>query len=179
MLQNPGLAAPLAGWHPRIIYKTEALVKQKQRSLVGLDAWVEAMLQRGALPAPLSEKWPNRCFTHELQSEAMLHNGPTSEKAIVDKLRDVGLIAADDSARFNANGNRGWQFLPLPVCRAAWERRMGGAWHWTFPCEAWASPSECSRPGLRRNLCLLASGGAFKSCGVLIAIITNNKDANC
>jgi hypothetical protein len=136
------LAMPLAGWHPRVIYKTEALVKQKQRSLVGLDAWIEALLQRGSLPVPFSKKWTNRCYSRDLQAEAMQFNGPTSERIIIEKLREIGLIAVDDSARFNADGNRGWQFLPLPVCRSAWALRHGGDWLWTFPCGAWAPPPE-------------------------------------
>jgi hypothetical protein len=136
------LTLDLKGWHPRVIYKNQTLIKQQQRSLRGLDAWIENMLQRGSLPAPLSGKWSNRCYSRDLQAEAGLYNGQTSERAIVETCRDIGLISKDDRvARFNA-GHRGWQFLPLPVCRAAWERKMGGDWLWTVPCIAWAAPED-------------------------------------
>jgi len=140
------LAMPLAGWHPRMIYKTEALVKQKQRSLVGLDAWIEQMLQRGSLPRPYTKKWANRCHSRELQAEAAIYNGQTSERAIVDKLRRIGLIVGDPSAEFNAEGHRGWQFLPLKVCREAWEQRMGGTWLWTVGLDEWTYPSVLDEP---------------------------------
>jgi len=47
------LQLDLAGWHPKEIYKTAALMEQKQQSLRGLDAWIEAMLQSGSLPEPI------------------------------------------------------------------------------------------------------------------------------
>jgi Family of unknown function (DUF5906) len=44
------LRLDLGDWEPQDIYGTEALVKEKQHSLRGLDAWIEGMLQKGQLP---------------------------------------------------------------------------------------------------------------------------------
>lgn len=46
------LRLDLDGWHPKRIYKTQALMEQKGHSLRGLDASIETMLQEGALPKP-------------------------------------------------------------------------------------------------------------------------------
>ena len=56
------LKLDLGDWHPMQIYRTAALTEQKQRSLRGLDAWIETMLQEGLLPSGL-DAYPNRCYT--------------------------------------------------------------------------------------------------------------------
>ena len=129
------LRLDLRGWHPKQIYETAALVEQKQHSLRGLDAWIEAMLQEGVLPVPLSDAYPNRCLSEHLLASAKAHDPHTNWIRVLNKLKQIFPGIED----FNIQLARGWAFPPLADCRAAWETRNGGRWHWHREAKRWGN----------------------------------------
>jgi hypothetical protein len=127
------LRLDLGGWHPKEIYKTQALLEQKLHSLRGLDAWIEGMLQNGKLPAcDIYNKYPNRAYSVELLKAAMAHDRYTNETVVAAKLKKLF-----DVTPFNKSGRRGWVFPPLADCRKAWETRNGGKWQWDSDIPEW------------------------------------------
>jgi hypothetical protein len=122
----------LGGWHPKMIYKTAALMEQKQHSLRGLDAWIETILQDGRVPKPSSSKYPNRCLSEDLLASAKEHDKYTNGSRIARKLQEVLGVT-----EFNIGSARGWAFPELSECRRLWERRNGGHWHWHHNATAW------------------------------------------
>jgi len=134
------LQLDLGDWHPKLIYKTAALTKQKQRSLRGLDAWIETMLQRGALPYPVYN-YPNRALSESLLEEAKRHDQYTNDTVISVKLKEVfGEFDKDPVGMKpgNSGGKRLWIFPPLLECRAKWEKRNGGEWPWHQDIGEWS-----------------------------------------
>lgn len=139
-MDNGGIAAmlndlqrlDLKGWHPRELYRTAALVEQKQHSLRGLDAWVESLLQAGRMPVVCSSKYPNRCLSKDLLADAMRFDKFTNSTLVANKLKDLLGVA-----EFNNKIARGWVFPPLRDCRRLWERRNGGAWNWHHDVDEW------------------------------------------
>jgi hypothetical protein len=131
------LRLDLGDWEPQDIYETEALVKQKQHSLRGLDAWIEGMLQKDQLPVPYSLKYPNRCLTDHLVAEAKQFDRYTNETLVPTKLKET----FSSLKHFNNQVSRGWIFPPLSECRAAWERCYGGKWNWIYQVKDWQWPS--------------------------------------
>jgi hypothetical protein len=136
------LRLDLGEWHPKKIYVTSALVEQKGHSLRGLDAWIEAMLQEGALPKPVVN-YPNRCLSEHLADAAKEFDRYTNKSAIADKLKKVFKSpgSADGETRmkdFNNKVARGWAFPPLDECRKIWADRNGGTWRWHREVEEWA-----------------------------------------
>lgn len=126
------LRLDLGGWHPKHIYETAALVEQKQHSLRGLDAWIEAMLQEGVLPVPSSAQYPNRCLSKNLLGAAKEFDRFTNESRVAKKLQDLLLVS-----QFNNKYARGWVFPSLAECRRLWEMRNGGRWHWRRDVSEW------------------------------------------
>jgi hypothetical protein len=126
------LQLELGNWHPKQIYKTAALMEQKQHSLRGLDAWIEGMLQRGSLPVPRSAKYPNRCLSKDLEDEAKEYDKFTNSSRMVKKLKDMF-----DVEEFNTQTARGWAFPSLLECRQTWEARNGGQWEWHHDVKEW------------------------------------------
>jgi hypothetical protein len=108
---------------------------EKQHSLRGLDAWIEAMLQEGVLPVPLSEAYPNRCLSEHLLAGAKAHDPHTNWIRVLNKLKQIFPGIED----FNIQLARGWAFPPLAECRAAWEARNGGRWHWHREAKRWGN----------------------------------------
>lgn len=130
------LRLDLGDWEPGEIYKTAALVEQKQRSLHGLDVWIEGFLQRGRLPVPYSIKYPNRCLSHALLEDALRFDRYSNETLVVTKLKKMFAGMKD----FNNQSTRGWIFPALPDCRQAWEQRYGGQWIWLYDAKEWQLP---------------------------------------
>jgi hypothetical protein len=124
------LRLDLGDWHPREIYKTQALLEQKQHSLRGLDAWIEGMLQEGRLPGVV-QNYPNRAYSSALLEAAMQSDRYTNSTAVALKLQELFKVTD-----FNTKG-RGWIFPPLADCRAAWEKRNGGKWQWHRDVSEW------------------------------------------
>jgi hypothetical protein len=125
------LRLDLGGWHPKLIYETDALMEQKQHSLRGLDAWIEALLQEGVLPCA-SGKYPNRSLTQDLVAAARRYDPHTNDSQVPRKLQQV-LHVTD----YNVQTARGWAFPSLPECRQLWEARNGGRWHWRRKLDGW------------------------------------------
>jgi Family of unknown function (DUF5906) len=122
----------LGSWHPKQIYETAALVEQKQHSLRGLEAWIESLLQAGALPKPVSVSYPNRCLSKDLLAAAKDFDPYTNESLMAKKLQQVLGVAP-----FNIKYARGWAFPPLTECRGLWEVRNGGRWRWLRDAAKW------------------------------------------
>jgi hypothetical protein len=125
----------LRGWHPKMVYKTKALIDQKAHSLRGLDAWIEGMLQEGRLPIPLSPEYPNRCLSENLLTSARQFDPHTNSRRVADKLKKIL-----DAKPFNTQDLRGWEFPPLPDCRSLWEAHNRSRWDWHHPVTIWAPP---------------------------------------
>jgi len=126
------LALDLIGWHPKMIYETSALVKQKQHTLRGLDAWIETMLQEGTLPQPVSLTYPNRSLSQNLLTTAKEFEPFTNATRVALKLQHV--LGVEE---FNVKNPRGWAFPPLLECRASWEIRNGERWSWHRDMTEW------------------------------------------
>jgi hypothetical protein len=128
----------LGDWHPRELYRTAALVEQKQHSLRGLDAWIESLLQAGRLPdvSPIS-KYPNRCLSEALLEDAKRFDRFTNGTLVANKLKTVLKVTP-----FNNKVARGWAFPPLREARRLWEQRNGGAWNWHVPAEEWGKMED-------------------------------------
>jgi hypothetical protein len=126
------LRLDLGNWHPKQIYKTAALAEQKQHSLRGLDAWIEAMLQEGIVPRVISSKYPNRCLSADLLESAKEYDQYANASRVTRKLKE--LFGMED---FNVQVARGWAFPPLAECRKTWERRNGGHWQWNNNLAEW------------------------------------------
>jgi hypothetical protein len=123
----------LRGWHPKQIYKSSALQGQKRQSLRGLDAWMEAILQDGQLPVPLSKQYPNRCLSENLLASAQRYDKYTNKTKVADYLKaHMGVTP------FNVKILRGWAFPDLPECRARWEKRFDGEWEWHMRIGDWS-----------------------------------------
>jgi hypothetical protein len=121
----------LGNWHPRQVYETEGLRKQKQRSLAFLDQWFVELLQEGKLPG-FSFSGGKRGFptTRDLVSDAGERvprlRGELSDQRLATYLQEWGCIHNRNSQE------RGWKFPPLLQLRAEWARRYGG-WEWDNP----------------------------------------------
>jgi hypothetical protein len=128
------LRMDLGNWKPKFIYKTRALLEQKQLSLHGLDAWIEAILQEGVLPDAYSSKYPNRCLSEDLLASAQMYDRHTNSSRISKKLKELFNVEP-----FNNQSARGWIFPPLSVCREIWAARMGGQWIWHRVVGDWST----------------------------------------
>jgi hypothetical protein len=122
------LSLDLGDWTPMEIYQTQALVEQKRHSLRGLDRWMEVLLQVGILPAPLSEKFPNRCLSEDLLRHAQEFDRYVTEPDMTAKLKDV----LKCQGKKNSEGTkRAWAFPALPECRKDWEKYPHSRWNWS------------------------------------------------
>jgi Family of unknown function (DUF5906) len=128
------LRFPLQGWHPKQIYATEALTDQKQRSLRGLDAAIHGWLQEGILPnySRLWLAYPNRATSDDLLRAVKEFDRHTNKEQIAEELKKLFEVKGG-----NTDGNRGWIFPPLYVCREIWERKHGGRWRWHLDLRDW------------------------------------------
>jgi uncharacterized protein DUF5906 len=126
------LRLDLGRWHPKQIYETDALLEQKQFTLHGLNAWIEALLQEGVLPNAKG-KYPNRSLTKDLVASARRYDPHTNDSEVPRTLQKILRVTdySDGSAR-------GWKFLPLPECRKLWETRNGGRWRWRRDLSVWS-----------------------------------------
>jgi hypothetical protein len=125
------LRLDLGDWHPMQIYQTDALIEQKVHSLRGLDAWIESMLQEGALPGRFAN-YPDRALTRDLTAHAKEFDRYTNDNLVPRKLKK--LFGAEPIGTGEA---RGWKLPCLPECRAIWERRFGGKWIWNRNARYW------------------------------------------
>jgi hypothetical protein len=141
-LENGGLEAmlfdllklPLGSWHPRQVYETEGLQRQKEHSLSPLEQWLEQVLQEGRLPNDLTGR-KDFALTRSLVEDAKMRigrlSGYLSDKAMGTFLRKHGCIKRKEPC-CGAGELRGWRFPPLTDMRAEWSRKFGG-WPWDDP----------------------------------------------
>jgi Family of unknown function (DUF5906) len=140
-MQNGGAAAMLydllrwrlGDWHPRDIYETEGLRRQKEQSMTPLEQWFDELLQEGRLPGLRGVQSPKKFVqTQALVGDAEQRvprlRGRLTGKQTGDFLRRHGCTAV------RSNSARGWQFPPLAEMRAAWARRYGG--------RVWETPEQ-------------------------------------
>jgi hypothetical protein len=132
----------LGNWHPRQVYETEGLRRQKEQSLPPIEQWFVELLEEGKLLVSYGYGYGYYCglvrkdfaTTRALVEDAKRRvpriNGYLSDKAMGDFLRDHGCTAGKD--RSGDFEQRGWRFLPLEQMRAEWSRRYPG-WKWRYP----------------------------------------------
>jgi Bifunctional DNA primase/polymerase, N-terminal/Family of unknown function (DUF5906)/Primase C terminal 2 (PriCT-2) len=135
-LENGGVEAmlydllhrDLGKWHPRQVYQTEGLRRQKERSLSPLNQWFVELLQEGNLPW-YSNGGPDIASTRLLVDDAKLRVPrlrDLSDQGLADFLKEWGCTRYRDSQA------RGWKFPPLAQLRTEWARQYGG-WEWENP----------------------------------------------
>jgi hypothetical protein len=141
-LQNGGAAAmlydllnrQLGGWHPRQVYETDGLRRQKEQSMQPIDQWFDEFLQDGklstfcVLPGSPKRFVPTRALVDDAVQRAPRLRDYLSDKAIGDFLRRQGCIPD------RSNSVRGWRFLPLAQMRKAWTRR--------YDWRVWDAPEQ-------------------------------------
>lgn len=134
------LALDLAGWHPRQIVKTAALLEQKRYSLSPLEEWFCSILENGVIPGGGSsdvvavetlhytfrEGWPSARGSHEM---------------IGKLLKKFGFQRVRDS-RHNSR-----RFPPLADLRLKWEALHGG-WTWEQDMAEWQTPTKARPAGI-------------------------------
>jgi hypothetical protein len=128
----------LEEWHPRMIYRTAALMHQKKVSLRGNRQWYEVLLQRGSLPKPIPNR-PDRIITDDLIEWARTFRGCEylNDTSLSEFLRSEVGFTEENRFRLPKGGKRGWQFPLLSDARRAWEKLYGGAWDWTEEIAVW------------------------------------------
>jgi hypothetical protein len=129
----------LGEWHPRQIYETEGLRKQKEQSLPPLEQWLYELLQEGKLPGYGAPGKHDCATTRALVDDARVRvprlRDYLSDKTMGDFLRRLG-CTSDRSSH-----SRGWKFQPLKQMRAEWERKYGPQ-AWDDPDQVdWRNPS--------------------------------------
>jgi hypothetical protein len=111
----------LGDWHPRQIYRTDALRYQQELSLSPLDEWMLGLLEDGKLPGTL----PARHRT--ANPTTLLYNAQNK----ILKLHDLGKMKLSDYLRRQwqctpqGGGQRGYNFPPLTEMRTIWDKRFG------------------------------------------------------
>ena len=118
----------LGKWHPRQVYQTEGLRRQKERSLSPLNQWFVDLLQEGKLPW-YSNGGRDSTTTRLLVDDAkkrVPRLRDLSDQVLADFLKDRGCT------RYRDSQVRGWKFRPLGQLRAEWAGRYGG-WDWENP----------------------------------------------
>ncbi len=133
-----------AGWHPRRLPRTSALVDQQRRSLDAYDAWWVELLEGGVLEgASVGNPASAISNTYELTKidnfggqRIIKRNGLYDQARTIEPrlkarsdhllgayLRDQGCKTSRPSRR------RGWTFPPLAKCRNEWLKRFPD-WKW-------------------------------------------------
>jgi hypothetical protein len=115
------LRLDLGDYHPKQIYETDALLEQKQLTLHGLDAWVEALLQEGVLPNA-NEKYPNRSLTRDLVASARKFDPHTNDSEVPRTLQKLLGVT-----EFSNGSARGWRFLLSRIAAGCGKSAMADA----------------------------------------------------
>ena len=124
----------LGGWHPREVYETDGLRRQKEQSMLPIEQWFDEFLQDGklssfcVLPGSPKRFVPTRALVDDAVQRAPRLRDYLTDKAIGDFLRRQGCIPD------RSNSLRGWRFLPLAQMRKAWKRR--------YDWRVWDAPEQ-------------------------------------
>jgi hypothetical protein len=127
----------LGDWHPRDIYETQGLRKQKEESLGGIEEWWVGVLEEGKVPGVL---------TNGPRDFGILRNLYEDARAKVPRLRDMSERQLTKflhkqgceqvrERRIPAEP-RGWRFPPLDKLRYNWGKRYGG-YEWREEASEW------------------------------------------
>jgi hypothetical protein len=136
-IKNGGLGAMLhdllhlniGNWHPRQVYETEGLRKQKEQSLSPLEQWFAQVLQDGELPCSFMSRSvfaTTQVLVSSARERVPRQRDYFSYKAMGDFLRKQGCTSERTAQA------RGWKFPRLVDMRAQWSRRYG-EWKWDNP----------------------------------------------
>ena len=140
-----------AGWHPRKLVTSKALLSQQERSLDFFDEWWSSVLDNGVIPGSTKEH-PDRSAPMEdftipdyITGRETPMPGLLTRARKTDPLRGsrvTGKAFGSGRSRRRGAPNRGsiiakrqrrtWRFPPLKDAREAWEKRFPG-WQWTDP----------------------------------------------
>ena len=111
----------LGDWHPREVYRTEALRQQQEMSLQPLDEWMLGLLEDGALPGTQPDRPRDANPTILLQDA----------RSKVQRLHDLGKMKLADYLKKqwqctpHGGAVRGYNFPPLAEMRSIWDKRFG------------------------------------------------------
>ena len=116
----------LGDWHPRQVYESDGLRKQKDLSMKPLDQWWDAFLEEGTLPlrppgAPLTFVPTKHLIADAIDRVPYLRNR-LGEKEIGIFLERQGCDRLKGRRTASA---RGWTLLPLREHQERWEQRYG------------------------------------------------------
>jgi phage/plasmid-associated DNA primase len=112
----------LQGWHPRQVYETDALRKQKDLSMSHLEQWFEELLQEGRLPASVGTR---PCVTTRVLIDDAVARVPQLKNRLGDKAM-ADFLTEQGCKKWRTNAANGWEFLTLAEHRGRWEQRYGG-----------------------------------------------------
>ena len=108
----------LGDWHPRQVYKTDALRRQQEMSLGHLEEWLLTLLEDGCLPSPPTGKlWASNPTNLLYDAKCKVPRlRDLSFNELASFLRQWGCDKTGGDARL-------WRFPPLTEMRAAWDQR--------------------------------------------------------
>ena len=141
-LQDGGAAAmlydllnwQLGSWHPRQVYETDGLRRQKEQSMPFIEQWFDELLQDGKLPiCLLGQESPKRF----VQTRALVVDAVQRVPRLRDYLTDKAMgdfLRRQGCKPDRSNSVRGWRFPPLAQMRKAWKRR--------YDWRVWDAPEQ-------------------------------------
>jgi hypothetical protein len=131
------LGMNLGSWHPRQVYNTAALMRQKKESLRGNKKCFEGLLQSGVLPhGDFAWSHPPNCALTEHLLDYFREDRWNAY--ITDEELAAFLAEKEcENWRIGGGGKRGWKFPPLAEARKAWEVEFGGSWPWREELKDW------------------------------------------
>jgi hypothetical protein len=119
----------LGEWHPRQVYETKALRKQKEFSMNWIERWWDEVLQDGRLPGLLAKTADGRhgvsiwSLVRDVESRVPQAKGRVGDKEMRHFLEKPHVGGEPWRHRTVKNG---WKMLPLAQHRGRWERHYGG-----------------------------------------------------
>ncbi len=121
----------LKDWHPRSVIYTEALHRQKERSLDPVHEWWESVLQSGVLPGTADASRAVAALNiYDRARQSVPRLKDASETRLGRFLRSMGC-----EGWHRKNGNY-WRFPELDEARKVWNEKFG-RWQWRNELQAW------------------------------------------
>ncbi len=121
----------LKDWHPRSVIYTEALHRQKERSLDPVHEWWESVLQSGVLPGTADASRAVAALNiYDRARQSVPRLKDASETRLGRFLRSMGC-----EGWHRKNGNY-WRFPELNEARKVWNEKFG-RWQWRNELQAW------------------------------------------
>jgi len=121
----------LGDWHPRNVVYTEALHRQKERSLDPVHEWWESVLQSGVLPGQADASRAVAALNiYDRARQSVPRLKDASETRLGRFLRSMGC-----EGWHRKNGNY-WRFPELNEARKVWNEKFG-RWQWRNELQSW------------------------------------------